>query len=252
MEWVRQLEEREKTLEPAINPKYCGSDARARTICVDRIFCFARYCCALDITVFTAVRLFDRCMSASTLRPPKEYKYMLVLAVACFDIAHKTVDCDFAQPSMETYYKVGYISAAEHRIPFDTFRFLFRRCEVWVLQAVGGQPRSPAAQEYIIECFADPTFNRKASLVCNAFLYDFRSMEYSAEQIAAVAARVTIGCDAPVTEELYNLCKMVNDDLAWALGTTIMNCVDRLFELGRKSQLSSYYDDLYKAWATPK
>jgi hypothetical protein len=262
MERVRYYEERERTLSPQIKADYysnSGLDSAKvmaqRTVCVDRIFRLGYCCAALDSTCFAAVRLFDRCMSVLCSSSVSRTNMML-LAIACFDIAHKVSDSDYKQPDIETYYAQAMNNHCnDYTIKLERLPFKLMEAEITVLKAVSGEPVGPTAQDYISECcpsWFSPSQNRngrRVSLLCSAFLYMGQSVNYSAEEIAAAAASLEIGDRTPPSPEMTGLCSKIGPMSEWTLGRMMVEAVDKLFAVGRGTGMYYMYRDIYNMWA---
>ena len=262
MQRVCYLEQYERDVYPHILPEYFSSMPDEiegqRAVCVDRIYRLGIFAGAMDTTCFSTVRLFDRCMSI--MKAPIVKTNMMLLAIACFDIVHKASDSDVARPSLVVYYREAMMNHDnDFAIKFDRFREKLKETEIMIMCAVDGQPVSPSAQEYIAECFPAwfqktdyQLYGRKASLLCNCYLYIGQSTIYTTEQIAAAAARVTIAGKPSPSFDMYLLCNKIDDDLAYQLGNCMMETTESLFRLKNKTSMCYAYQDMYVKWSSYK
>jgi hypothetical protein len=275
---VKYLEEREGNVSPLMIPQYHRIMAKEsgessvsvlsqRMMCVDIIVFLCTKTKEFDTTIFAAVRLFDRCMSAMTSYFSNNC--LLFTALGCFNIVHKSLldgtNGDL-MPTMEQYYQHVFLRYNyDIYLTLDVFKSTLFKTEVYILNMVKEGPVYPAAQDYLAECFslwfAPPSpksdilyeefrmQGRRASLLCTAFLYTIESAEYTAEQIAATAARLTIGQHNAPSPEMEQLCKKVNGKMADKIGEMMLEEVEYLFAAGNESMLYYFYNDLYKVWS---
>ncbi len=256
---VRYYEDRERLLSPRMEARYCIGDEALnafRMVCVDRIWRLSYIACAHDSTAFAAVRLFDRCMSAT--RPPICRTNMSLLTVACFDICFKSTDGDFKPPLMSEYYTHGFLSKYnEHIIPMEKFGIKLREVQITVLKHVKGEPSLPTPYDYIVECCPTwvttnlwNTVSRRANLAVAAFSYVASSTNYTSEQIAGAAVHMALGDThaAPTLEMLHLASDVLSAHELVEVNTRMLCAIDSLFAISDKTSLYAFYYDMYREW----
>lgn len=260
MEWVDYMQHREDALYPPMSPYYYrapGVDtkmvARERCVCVDRIYRLACLCSAMDGTCFSAVRLFDRCMGV--MRGPIVRTNMMLLAIACFDMAFKMSDSDYRQPSAWTYYTEALLKHDnDYTVRLADFPGKLMEVEIRVLRAADGVPTGPTAQDYLAECCPSwfspsghPTLGRRASLACSAFMYTGRSTGYTALQIAVGAANVAVGDSPFFWDDLLPLRSRVSVEESSSITSDMEYAIEQVEAIGRGFSLRFMYRDVYDA-----